>query len=201
MLRGSISGIRQSQFIYIILISFFVTGSTLILFYNINSLTISESGTVPQTITEEFDRAEASLMNPSFYVMNLPLIILPLVFASIIIIAYIPALSSLGISKTLINKQAQGRRSFFPFWGYTIYIGNTSIRITRKITSLKGLLLREMNFYLTLPLDYPEKKRVFDFLVGEKIKYTESHIRYQKTVDIRNIPLIIVRTRAILRDS
>ena len=59
-------------------------------------------------------------------------------------------------------------------------------------------MLREMNFTVNLPLDYSDKKRIFDFLVGERVNYTKTHVLLQKTVKIRNIPLLIVRTKAIV---
>jgi hypothetical protein len=145
-----------------------------------------------------FNRATARIFNPSMLLTNLLWILTPLTIAIFLILAYIPTLSSLGISKTHFQGEPQAKRFHLPIRGYTIPINRVQIRVSRKLSSLRGLMLREMNFTLSLPLDYSDKKRIFDFLTGEKIKYTKTDVLLQKTVDIRNIPLLIVRMRALL---
>ena len=154
---------------------------------------------LPEVIS--FDRAAATFLDPSRIVFNILWVIIPLILAAFIMFAYIPAMSSLGISKSRLQREHRTKRFSLPIYGHTIPINGSHIRITRKLSSLRGLLLHEMNFTLYLPSDSPDQKRIFDFLVGEKFKKKDEHVLLQKTVEIRNIPLLVVRMRALLATS
>ncbi len=203
MLRGPIANIRLTQLSYGILIAIFLTGSMLLIVNSINPLIPTDPGLSGPTQREEifFDTLKAGSFNPALFITNILWALVPLTITLFIIAFYLPTMSSLGLSTELVQKKDKVKRFYLPARGYTLTIDSAHIRVTRKLSSVKGLMLREMNFIVYLPSDYPDKKRVFDFLVGEKIKYTETHVLLQKSVSIRNIPLLIVRTRAILRIS
>ncbi len=199
MLRGPSFNIRLAQLSYVLLISICFIGSTLLLLNSINSSLSSNPETDPPLVENvTYDEAAARNFNLSIFVSNSIWVFVPLILAGTIIIAYIPTVSNLGISKPQLKSQFSTKRFYLPVRGYTIPFGNYSVRVSRKLTSLKGLFLQELNFTVFLPLDFPEKKRIFDFLVGEKVKYAKNHVLLHKTVDIRNIPLLLVRIRALM---
>ncbi|PWI46828.1 hypothetical protein CEE45_14870 [Candidatus Heimdallarchaeota archaeon B3_Heim] len=199
MLRGPITTIRLFQISYVILVSVCITGSILFLS---NSIMTSPSTDIepgpPLFENTSFDTAVARISDPLSFFPNMLWAFIPLTIAIFIIAFYLPTRSSLGLSKAKIQKKSQLNRFNIPVRGYTINLDTGYIRVTRKLSSLSGLLLREMNFTVNLPLDYYDKKRIFDFLVGERVNYTKTHVLLQKTVKIRNIPLLIVRTKAIV---
>ncbi|MHA1993676.1 MAG: hypothetical protein ACW97Z_03980 [Candidatus Hodarchaeales archaeon] len=203
MLRGPIANIRLTQLSYGVLITIFLTGSMLLIVNSINPLIPTDPEYTGPTIREGifFDELTKGSINPSSFITSILWALVPLTITLIIIAFYLPSMSSLGLSADFVQKKDKVKRFYLPARGYTLTIDSAHIRVTRKLSSVKGLMLREMNFTVYLPSDYPDKKRVFDFLVGEKIKYTETHVLLQKSVSIRNIPLLMVRTRAILRIS
>ncbi|MHA2288602.1 MAG: hypothetical protein ACXABG_07435 [Promethearchaeota archaeon] len=200
MLRGPIANIRLAQISYGILIFIFLTGSMLLVVNSINPITPTDSEFFGPSYRENIslDALVAGSIDPSSLILGILWALVPLSITSIIIAFYLPPISNLGLSKTLVQKEDRVNRFHLPARGYTIKINSVYIRVTRKLSSLKGLMLREMHFTVYLPLDYSDRKRIYDFLVGEKMKYTKTHVLLQKTVSIRNIPLLVVRTRAIL---
>jgi hypothetical protein len=129
------------------------------------------------------------------------IIILSLLFGSLTVIFYIPTLSSLGLSKLKGHRNFRIAKSRLPEFGYTIPVDSIQFRIKRKLTSLKGLFLRELDLLIILPKDYKGDKRLFDFLACEHVYHTSNHIILRKTVDIQNIPLLLVRTKVLLTPS
>ena len=132
---------------------------------------------------------------------NLLIILFPLLLGVLTIFYYIPTMNSLGLTKLKGKKQIRINKYRLPEYGYTIPVDKIQIRIKRKLNSFKGLLLRELDFLIILPIDYKEDKRIFDFLACEQIFFTSNQIILRKTVDIQNIPLLCVRTQAIISPS
>jgi len=199
MLRGPIANIRLAQITYGLLIAVFLSGSMLLVLNSFHTIDPANSeflGPMKEEIS--LDALVSGSFNSSLFLTSVLWAIVLLTITFIIIAFYIPTKSSLGLSPSLILKEDKMKRFHLPARGYTFDVNSAQIRVSRKLSSIKGLMLREMSFTLYLPKDFSDKKRIFDFLVGEKIKYTETHVLLQKTVDIRNIPLLIIRTRGIL---
>jgi hypothetical protein len=130
---------------------------------------------------------------------NHPLIIgLPIIAGIFIFLYHIPSFASVGLSKTDTTREMKLSRLFIPNRGYTIKVQGVSIRITKKFSSLKGLLLQEVLLAIYLPKNYSEISRLFDFLVCEEVKYTPNHVILLKTINIRDTPFHLVRTKALL---
>ena len=129
---------------------------------------------------------------------NLLLIILFLLLGVLTVVFYIPTLNSLGLTKFKGYREVKISNNRLPEYGYTIPINDIQIRINRKLNSLKGLFLRELEFSILLPSDYIGDKRLFDFLACEHIYYTPKKIILRKSVDIHNIPLLFFRAQALI---
>jgi hypothetical protein len=173
-----------------------VSGSAVLL---LNTFVFQSNTSTPIEDNTSYQEVVArDWMTPFNSIDNLFLSLIPLLFGLIVIFFYIPTRSSLGLSKKEGKKEILLNKFKLPERGYSIPYGKIKIRLTRKIFSLKGLIGHEVLFSIQLPKDFPEKKRIFDFLTCEDMYHTSAYTIMHKTVKIRNIPMIITRTRALL---
>jgi hypothetical protein len=137
----------------------------------------------------------------TFFLDNPFIFLLSLLLGSLTIIFYIPGMSSLGLTKLKGHRKFRITKYRLPEYGYTIPVDGIQFRIKRKLNSLKGLFLRELDLLIILPGDYKGDKRLFDFLACEKVNYTSKQIILRKTVDIQNLPLLFVRAKILVTPS
>lgn len=196
MLQVPDSNIRWYQFSFILIVILCVSGSTILLF---NTLILQSTLNGQLEDNDSYrETFAADFMVPLGNFDNPILSLIPLFFGFFAIFFYIPTRSSLGLSKKEGKKEILLNKHNLPERGYTIPYGKIRIRLTRKILSVKGLIGREILFSIRLPKDFSEKKRIFDFMACENLFHTSSYIIIQKTVKIKDIPMIITRTRALV---
>ena len=196
MLRAPLRRLQLFRLSYLLFIIACFSFSALIVLVNqyTPSLQNTEFYSTPGV---ERDVIMASAQSLSYF--NHPLIVgLPIITGIFILIYHIPSFTSVGLSKTDTSRELKLSRFFIPYRGYKIKVKDVSIRITKKFSSLHGLLLQEVLLAIYLPKDYPETSRLFDFLVCEEIKYTPNHVVLLKTINIRDTPFHIIRTKALL---
>ena len=196
MLRAPIKKLRLFQMSYFLLIVTCFTFLTVIILLNLNFANLSNTGSYFESETER-DIFLASA--ETFPFLNNPLIIgFPLIAGIIIFIYHIPSFTSIGLSKNNTTKNFKISSFGIPLRGYTIKTQDITIRITKKFSSLKGLLMQEFLLTIYLPKNYAETNRLYDFLACEKVNYTSTQVLLKKTINIRDTPLHLIRTRALL---
>jgi len=196
MLRAPLKKIQSYRIRYVLIIITCFTFSTSIIIVNqyIANLQITGNNNFSETEREVLVAGAESL---SYF--SHPLIIgIPIIAGIFMLIYHIPSFASVGLSKTDTTRELRFSKFFIPHRGYTIKVQDVSIRITKKFSSLKGLVLQEFLLAIYLPKNYPETSRLYDFLVCEEIKYTQNNIILLKTINIRDIPFHIIRTKALL---
>jgi len=202
MLIASKRKILLSQSIYAFLVIAFLIIAIIPITVQFNAILVKNnpsSNEFLSDITQE--KIFATGNHGVIFLGNSFIILLSLFLGIITIVYYIPTLSSLGLTKYKGKKEIRITKYRFPKYGYTIPINGIQIRISRKLNSFKGLFLRELDFLIILPHDYKGEKRLFDFLACEKVYYTSKQIVLRKTVDIQNIPLIVVRSQVLISPS
>ena len=202
MLIANKRKIRLSQLIYVFLILSFSILALIPITIQFNAILLQDESFPPnyygdpsRELATDFSGIETVFLD------NPLLIVLPLRFVSLTVIFYIPTQNSLGLTKLKGRRNFRIAKSRLPEFGYTIPLNGIQFRIKRKLTSLKGLFLRELDLLIILPKEYKGDKRLFDFLACEHVYHTPNQIILRKTVDIQNIPLLLVRTKALLTAS
>ncbi|MHA2168297.1 MAG: hypothetical protein ACXAB7_00160 [Candidatus Kariarchaeaceae archaeon] len=196
MLQVPVNTIRWYQFTFIILVSLGVSGSIFLMISQSNDFLPTSGNTSYDTNETEFVTGDKIL--PTDALSNPIIGIIPLLLGLFVIFFYIPTRSSLGLSNKAAKKEISLNKYGIPERGYSIPYGKMKIKLTRKILSINGLFGKEIVFSLHISKDHPEKKRIFDFLSCEEMTSTSSSTIMHKTVNIRNIPMMILRTKALV---
>ena len=202
MLIANKRKIRLSQSIYVLVVTTFIIIAIIPITIQISTILIQNDPS-PDNFFNDETREQLLAISGSENMLlgNLLLIILFLLLGVLTVVFYIPTLNSLGLTKFKGYREVKISNNRFPEYGYTIPINGIQIRINRKLNSLKGLFLRELDFSILLPSDYIGDQRLFDFLACEQIYYTPNKIILRKSVDIQNIPLLFFRTHALISPS
>ncbi len=196
MLQAPNRKIRWYQFSFIIIVTACFGGSTFLLIYQSDSFLLStNNASYNDNRTEQL---AGDLLSPTDILNNPIISLIPLIFGLLVIFFYIPTRSSLGLTNKVGKKEIALNKYGIPERGYSIPYGKIKIRLTRKIFSLYGLFGKEILFSVQIPKDHKEEKRIFDFLSCEKMIDTSSYTVMHKTVKIKNIPMMIIRTKALV---
>lgn len=198
MLQAPIKKLRLFQIRYLVIILFCLVISTTILMTNINSIGSDGSSSFHENDREVYEAAATAIFKSPGSPFSLFMIFFPLIVGILMVVYYIPSYSSVGLSKTNTIKQFKSTPFKIPLRGYTLIEKGVEIRITKKFSSLKGLLMQELLFIVYLPKTYSETKRLCAFLMCEEVNYSSTHIILKKTIKARDTPLHIIRTRALL---
>lgn len=191
--------IRLSQSIYVLLVTTFIIIAIIPIIFQVNTILIQNNSGLDNFYGDDTQEQMIAISgSENMFLGNPLLVILFLLLGVITVVLYIPTLSSLGLTKFKGRREFKISNNRLPEYGYTIPINGIQIRINRKLNSLKGLFLRELDFSILLPSDYIGDKRLFDFLACEQIYYTPEKIILRKSVDIQNIPLLFFRTQALI---
>ncbi len=202
MLIANKRKIRLSQSIYVLLVTTFIIIAIIPITIQVNTILIQNNPGIDNFFGDDTKEQMLAISGSENMFSDNPLIIvLFLLLGVLTVVFYIPTLSSLGLTKFKGYREFKISNNRFPEYGYTIPINGIQIRINRKLNSLKGLFLRELDFSILLPGDYIGDKRLFDFLACEHIYYTPKKIILRKSVDIQNIPLLFFRTQALISPS
>jgi len=202
MLIANKRKIRLSQSIYAFLVITFIIFAIIPIAVQFNAILIQNDPSFNDILTDA-SREQIFIAGSldDIFLDNTIIIFLSLILGMFTVIYYIPTLNSLGLTKYKGRKEIRVTKYRPPEYGYIIPINNIQIRIKRKLNSIKGLFLRELDFLIILPSDYKGDKRLFDFLACEQVFYTSNQIIFRKTVDIQNIPLLFVRVQALITPS
>ncbi len=199
MLIANKRKIRLSQSIYALLVTTFIIIAIIPITVQINTILIQNDPSLDNFFNDDTrENMLAASGSENMFLGNPMLFILFLLLGVFTVVFYIPTLSSLGLTKFKGHREVKISNKRLPEYGYTIPINGIQIRINRKLNTLKGLFLRELDFSILLPSDYMGDKRLFDFLACEQIYYTPKKIILRKSVDIQNIPLLFFRAQALV---
>ncbi|MHA1946718.1 MAG: hypothetical protein ACXAC6_07520 [Candidatus Hodarchaeales archaeon] len=202
MLIANRRKIRISQVIYASLVLSFAIIAVIPITVQFNTILIQNELVPPDYFYDTTREQMIAAGGFETFFLNNPLIfLLSLLLGSLTIIFYIPGMSSLGLTKSKGHKKFRITKYRLPEYGYTIPVDGIQFRIKRKLNSLKGLFLRELDLLIILPGDYKGDKRLFDFLACEQVYYTSKQIILRKTVDIQNLPLLFVRAKILVKHS
>ena len=196
MLRAPINKLRLFRMRYFLIILTCFAFSTLIIAINLNADILPNTGSYFDPLREQDTFLSAA--DSSNFFLNALIIIIPLVAGIFMMFYHIPGFTSIGLSKAITIREFKLTRYGLPQRGYTIVSHGVKIRITKKFSSLKGLLLQEFLLAIYLPKNYSETKRLYDFLACEDVTYSSEHKILKKTIKARDTPLHIIRTRALL---
>lgn len=200
MLIGNKRKIRLSQAIYGIIIVIFIFVGFIPITVHMNSV-LTQYDSLPPDNEMARDNTY-TMVGLAATFTDTPLVyVIWFILGALIMILYLPALNSLGLTNLKGHRKIRIKKNRLPEYGYTIPINGVQFRIIRKLNSLKGLLLRELELLILLPNDYEGDKRLFDFLACEGINYSSDQIILRKTVAIQNIPLLFFRTKVLLAPS
>jgi hypothetical protein len=199
MLIASKRKIRLSQSVYALLVMTFIIIALIPITVQVNTILI-QNDTGLNNFFNNDTREQMIAASGSEYMLlgNSAIFILFILLGILTIIFYIPTLNSLGLTKFKGHRELKMSNYRLPEYGYTIPINGIQIRINRKLSSFKGLFLRELDFQIILPSNYKGDKRLFDFLACEQVLHSSNQIILRKRVDIQNIPLLVVRTLALI---